>query len=178
MRTKKIDEENVPKGRANKVHVNRVHSNKSHTDAPSASRRTSYKDGDILSREERQYSSKNSSARPYIKKKPLDPIRKIEWPEHLCERCGELITDLTQALSDKNTGKPVHFECILALLKSSEELKEKEEVVYIGNGNFAVVYFENPKIRSKFKIVKLIEWEDRNKMYEWQDEIAKLGSST
>lgn len=127
---------------------------------------------------EHHHTRKNSSRASSTRKKPSEPVRKIEWPAHICEKCGEPIADLTQALSDKSTGKPVHFECILNFLKNSEELKAGEEVLYIGNGNFAVVFFEHPTIRKNFKIVKLIEWEDRSKQYEWQDEIAKLGSST
>lgn len=137
------------------------------------------KNGEFVNKSERLHTTKKFQARASVqKKKPLEPIAKIEWPEHLCEKCGELITDLTQALSDKTTGNPVHFECILSFLKNSEELKEKEEVVYIGNGNFAVVYFENPRVRSSFKIVKLIEWEDTDKEYAWRNEVANLGSST
>lgn len=160
--------------RPNKKHTGKLRTNTTHSDDYNANKR-----GVEGANKGQKNLSKKPSSRSYnTKKKPLEPIRKIEWPEHLCDKCGKPITDLTQALSDKSTGQPVHFECILSLLKNTEELKEKEEIVYIGHGNFAIVYFENPRIRSKFKIVKLIEWEDRSKTVEWQVEIAKLGSST
>lgn len=148
--------------------------------ATRSNRRTTRKVDVAMRRGEDSRSLKNpQSSRAYqIKRKSVEPLAKIEWPEYFCEKCGEPITDLTQALSDKESGKPVHFECILSFLKNSEELKEQEEVVYIGNGNFAVVYFDNPKIRSKFKIVKLIEWEESKKTYEWRVEVANLGSCT
>jgi len=163
MTTTKFDSTNTAKGRANRHHTNKG---------------GAYRGTVSENKSEKNHNKKSSPRTHGTKRKPLEPIHKIEWPEHLCEKCAKPITDLTQALSDKSTGKPVHFECVLDFLKNSEELKEKEEVVYIGNGNFAVVYFENPKIRSKFKIVKLIEWEDRGKIYEWRDEVANLGSST
>lgn len=163
MMTTKVDSSNTAKGHLNKHYANRG---------------GTYKTSGSEDRGEKYHSKKNSPRMHSTRKKPLEPMHKIEWPEHLCEKCGKPITDLTQALSDKSTGEPVHFECILDFLKNSEELKEKEEVVYIGNGNFAIVYFENPRIRKKFKIVKLIEWEDRNKTCEWRDEVARLGSST
>lgn len=111
-----------------------------------------------------------------IQKKEI--YTKIEWPKMVCEKCGKEIKDLNTALSDKNTGNPVHFDCILNFIKSSEEVKENEEVVYIGNGSFAIVVFENPRIRKKFKIIKYIEWEEKNKKYQWRDEIKQLASST
>jgi len=160
--------------------TNKVRLNKAPTDGSHVNKGRLQRHSETVNKNEKvNHNNKKGSARVYgTKKKTLEPIRKIEWPDHSCEKCGEPITDLTQALSDKNTGKPVHFECILKFLKNSEVLKEKEEVVYIGNGNFAVVYFENPKVRSKFKIVKLIEWEDRSKIYEWRNQVAELGSHT
>lgn len=79
-------------------------------------------------------------------------------------------------MADKESGEPVHFTCVLEFLKNAENLGENEEVIYIGNGNFAVAFFENPRIRKKFKIKKLIEWEDKNKVYDWKKEIAELAS--
>ena len=72
----------------------------------------------------------------------------------------------------------MHFDCVIEFLKKAEELKEGEEIIYIGNGNFAVAYFENPKIRKNFKIIKLIEWEDKNKLYQWKKDISELTSKT
>jgi len=116
-----------------------------------------------------------SHTKPFLKK---EVFSKIEWPNVICERCGKEIKDLNVALSDKKTGNPIHFDCILEFIKSSEEIKENEEVIYIGNGNFAIVVFENPKIRKNFRIIKSIEWEERNKSYQWKDEIKELSTST
>lgn len=103
-------------------------------------------------------------------------FKKIEFPAPICPRCGTPIKDIVSAVSDKATGTPVHFDCIVDFLKKSETLKESEEIIYIGAGNFAVVYFENPKIRKNFKIIKLIEWENKNGNYEWKTGIANLAS--
>lgn len=107
-----------------------------------------------------------------------DVFTKIEWPKSVCEKCGKEIKDLNIALSDKNTGSPVHFDCILEFIKKTEEIREGEEVIYIGNGNFAIVSFENPKTRKNFKIVKLIEWEEKNNSHQWKEKIKELASST
>ena len=105
-------------------------------------------------------------------------FKKIEYPEYKCTKCGEIIQDLSSAIADKESGQPVHFDCVIGFLKKAEELKEGEEIIYIGNGNFAVAYFENPKIRKNFKIIKLIEWEDKNKLYQWKKDISDLTSKT
>lgn len=105
-------------------------------------------------------------------------LKKIEYPEYKCTKCGEVIQDLSSAISDKESGLPVHFDCVIEFLRKAENLKEREEVIYIGNGNFAVAYFENPKIRKNFKIIKLIEWEDKNKLYQWKKDISELTSKT
>ena len=105
-------------------------------------------------------------------------LKKIEYPEYKCTKCGEIIQDLNSAIADKESGQPVHFDCVIGFLKKAEELKEGEEIIYIGNGNFAVAYFENPKVRKNFKIIKLIEWEDKNKLYQWKKDISELTSTT
>ena len=105
-------------------------------------------------------------------------FKKIKYPEYKCTKCGEIIQDLSSAIADKESGLPVHFDCVIEFLKKAEELKEGEEIIYIGNGNFAVAYFENPKVRKNFKIIKLIEWEDKNKLYQWKKDISELTSTT
>ncbi|AIN92998.1 hypothetical protein H0R90_05485 [Treponema putidum] len=105
-------------------------------------------------------------------------LKKIEYPEYKCSKCGEIIQDLSSAIADKESGLPAHFDCVIEFLKKAEEIKEGEEIIYIGNGNFAVVYFENPKIRKNFKIIKLIEWEDKNRLYQWKKDISELTSKT
>ena len=119
-----------------------------------------------------------NSVKPSLKAPKKEVYSKIEWPKAVCEKCGKEIKDLNIALSDKNTGRPIHFDCILEFIKKSEEIRENEEVIYIGNGSFAIVTFENIKARKNFKIIKSIEWEERNKSYKWKEEIKELSSST
>lgn len=124
---------------------------------------------------ENTHNKHNKNSKNHANKKRFE-FKKIEFPAHVCPKCGELIKDVCSALSDKTTGKPVHFDCIIESLKQNEDLKPSEEIIYIGAGNFAVVYFENPRFRKNFKIIKLIEWEDKNSVCEWKGEIAELAS--
>lgn len=118
--------------------------------------------------------SKKRNFSPAIKKDI--PVKKIKYPKFTCPKCGKQITEIAAALSDKETGEPAHFSCVLEILKNSETLKENEEIIYIGSGNFAIVAFENPKNRKKFTITKLIEWENKAIISSWKNEIADLAS--
>ena len=86
----------------------------------------------------------------------------------VCPYCGEAIKDITGAIASKETGEPAHFDCVLKLLEESEPHAENEKIIYIGHGNFAVVLFENPHKPRKFKISRLIEWEDKKQKLEWR----------
>jgi len=113
-----------------------------------------------------------------LKGKKEEFPQKISWPEPVCKKCGKPIKDIAFAISDRTSEEPVHFDCALNFLKNSEELQDNEEILYMGGGNFAIVWFENPSIRKNFKIRKLIEWEVEGKTREWRQEIVRLGSST
>lgn len=115
---------------------------------------------------------------PKKKKTPEEPIQKIEFPKYMCSKCNTEIKEISSALGDKETGEPTHFKCVFEFLKNSEEIKDKEELIYIGHGNFAIVNIPNPKNRKEFKIIKLIEWENKNKEYPWKRELAELASKT
>jgi len=112
--------------------------------------------------------------------KVIQPVR-IQIPEipmppphptPQCPRCGELIQDVTSALTDKHSGQPVHFDCILKFLQGAEQPGHNERIVYIGQGRFAVVFFENPVDTRHFRIVRVIEWEGREQRPDWRTEIT------
>ncbi|UTC66082.1 MULTISPECIES: hypothetical protein [unclassified Treponema] len=143
---------------------------------PGRSQRTEKRTDDAASK--RPFDGQAKKTRPFNGQNREPAFKKIEYPEYTCTKCGEIIQDLSSAIADKESGLPVHFDCVIEFLKNAEELKTGEEIIYIGNGNFAVAYFENPKIRKNFKIIKLIEWEDKNKLYQWKKDISELTSKT
>lgn len=105
-------------------------------------------------------------------------IKDFKEREIVCPICGKPIEDLTSALADKETGKPIHFDCALEIASKNEKLKENERFTYIGQGRFAVLSFVDPRDMRHFKIERIIEWEDRNKPVEWKSEISGLYSQT
>nr|WP_303932514.1 hypothetical protein [Treponema denticola] len=143
---------------------------------PTRSQRTEKRDDDTP--QKRPLDGQIKKAKTFQGQNREPAFKKIEYPEFKCTKCGEIIQDLSSAIADKESGLPVHFDCVIEFLKKAEELKEGEEIIYIGNGNFAVAYFENPKVRKNFKIIKLIEWEDKNKLYQWKKDISELTSKT
>ena len=88
---------------------------------------------------------------------------------------SRFITELASSISDAD-GNPIHFDCVLESIKSNEKLLPGQQVTYIGNGRFAVVSFENPRELKKFKIEKIIEYEDKSKTVSWREEMANLYS--
>ncbi|MCR5614391.1 hypothetical protein [Treponema sp.] len=102
-------------------------------------------------------------------------IRELKARNILCAKCGQPIADMTSAINDAE-GRPMHFDCVLDSLKQKENMLPGQQMTYIGNGRFAVVSFENPRDLRKFKIEKIIEYEDKSKPSEWRNEMAELYS--
>ena len=94
----------------------------------------------------------------------------------ICSKCGKQIPDMTNAISDSE-GKPMHFDCVIEKITSSEKIKDDEKITYIGQGRFGIVHFENPQDLRHFEIRRIIEWETREEKKEWRQEIADSFSS-
>lgn len=103
-------------------------------------------------------------------------IQEIKSREIICLKCGQPINDVSSAMNDKATGKPVHFECVLNEVSKGETLGQNEKIAYIGQGRFGILYFENPRDQRHFTIKKIIEWEERDVKPEWRSEISDLYS--
>ncbi|MCL2601853.1 MAG: hypothetical protein FWD91_03470 [Treponema sp.] len=101
-----------------------------------------------------------------------------------CPWCGKPIQDISYAISDKESGSPVHFECVADRIAGAENLGAGEAVTYIGGGRFAVVCFSGGEVphtppdkvkgepKREFTIKKIIEWEDKDKRAEWRSSIS------
>ena len=70
---------------------------------------------------------------PDYEKQKQKAINEIKSREIICPKCNMPITDVSSAMADKVTGKPVHFDCVLAQLKQNERVGENEKIAYIGN---------------------------------------------
>lgn len=93
-----------------------------------------------------------------------------------CVKCGQVISDISSAMTQKDSGKPVHFECVLKEIESQETLAQNEKVAYIGQGRFGVLSYENIRDQRHFTIKKIIEWEDRDTKASWREEVSDLYS--
>ena len=107
-------------------------------------------------------------------KQNTDPL-----PVLNCCRCGRVITDVPAALTDRLTGKPVHFDCVMAELAKQETLEAGDTLSYIGGGRFGIICFNTGKGESRnFSIKKIFEWEDKEKRAEWRGAISDHYSIT
>lgn len=108
--------------------------------------------------------------------KKLQQIQEFKAREVICPICQKPILDIPSALSDKKSGSPVHFECVMSDLEKTETVGQNEKICYIGQGRFGILYFENPRDQRHFTIKKIIEWENRENKLEWRDEVSTLFS--
>jgi len=130
--------------------------------------------------ESKRFDSKSNTKLPQQvqddMKKDQQAIREIKQNQHICPCCNKLIYEITTALADQKTGEPVHFDCVLEQLQQTETLKQNEKITYIGQGRFAIVYFPNIHDTRHFNIVRIIEWESKDKKYPWREDISSVFS--
>lgn len=104
-------------------------------------------------------------------------IKEFKSNAPVCEICGEPILEISNAINNRGSGKPVHFDCVIKQLVESEKPGPNDRVTYIGQGKFAVLHFENPHDMKHFTITRTIEWEARDaERGEWRDTMAGLYS--
>jgi hypothetical protein len=92
---------------------------------------------------------------------------------------------MPSAIADKDTGVPVHFDCVTARITIGEKLEKGETVAYIGGGRFGIVsfgggsgYSQNKTEQGDFTIKKIIEWEAKDKRADWRSVICDHFSVT
>ena len=109
---------------------------------------------------------------------PKLPVNPITTPD--CKWCGKKITDIATAICEKESGQPVHFDCVLARISQMENLETNDSICYIGGGRFGVVHYNNPPDTKNFTIKKIIEWEikDTNTNSDWRRPISEYFSIT
>jgi len=107
---------------------------------------------------------------------PEQPSNPIKSPD--CSWCKKPITDITTAITDKETGLPVHFDCVLERIAGMETLEANDSVCYIGGGRFGIIHYNNPPDTRDFIIKKIFEWEPKDTVSEWRKPISEYFSVT
>jgi hypothetical protein len=107
---------------------------------------------------------------------PELPANPITTPD--CPWCGKKINDITTSITDKDTGLPVHFDCVLARIAETEKLEANDSICYIGGGRFGIIHYTNPPETKGFTIKKIFEWEAKDVVSEWRRPISEYFSIT
>ena len=102
----------------------------------------------------------------------------FSMPQEHCSWCDKPIKDITAAICDPDTGKPVHFDCVVNRIIEREMLESGDTVSYIGGGRFGIIHFNNPPDTRDFKIKKIFEWEKKENRSEWRVSISDYFSVT
>ena len=95
------------------------------------------------------------------------PRNKRTYPE--CPICNKSVKFLLTAISVGEGKTPAHFDCVLKQVSAGEELEPKEKIIYIGNGNFAIV---NGKSGKDLVIRKTIQFEAKENIGEWRKKLS------
>jgi hypothetical protein len=89
-------------------------------------------------------------------------------PSAVCAWCGKPIKEISSAISEPVSGKPVHFDCAISRINEEEVLERGDTVSYIGGGRFGIIHYNNPSDIRDFRIKKILEWENRENRSEWR----------
>lgn len=92
--------------------------------------------------------------------------REPEWEEP-CPLCGEPILEISSAVTDRLTGQPAHFDCVMKKISDEEDIQENEKLCYLGNGSFGIVE-KRSSGPTKFSIRKKIQYENKDSAVLWR----------
>jgi hypothetical protein len=106
------------------------------------------------------------------------PPPSVPLPTASCAWCDKPIKDMSAAFSEPDSGKPVHFDCVLNRITERENLENGDVITYIGGGRFGIVHYNNPPDTRDFKIKRVFEWENKEIRSEWRTTICDCFSVT
>ncbi|ADN02007.1 hypothetical protein [Spirochaeta thermophila] len=101
---------------------------------------------------------------------PQEKTPQRALPVFTCSHCGDAIADVLQAIAHPDTGDPIHFECAVSLIKEREQLREGEEICYLGGGSFGIVLRKSPPSPVRFFVRKRIEFEPQERK-DWRKQL-------
>jgi len=122
---------------------------------------------------ERKWTGSLHERPKWVPPKPPD----TPLPEASCYWCGKPVKDISAAISDPESGNPVHFDCVISRIAERENLESGDTISYIGGGRFGVVRHD-PSNAKNFKIKKIFEWENKENRSEWRVVIGDYFSVT
>ncbi|MDR2054134.1 MAG: hypothetical protein LBP80_12035 [Treponema sp.] len=151
-------------------------------DETAAPGRNSWQDNSFRKgrRQETEFSGFRSAGGPHFERPRWTPVKlpPVSFVLPDCPICGKPIKDVSSALTDKASGNPAHFDCVLAKIADNEIREKGDAISYLGGGRFGIVHYANPHNIKRFKIKKIIEWEDRENRADWRKAIADHFSVT
>ena len=92
-----------------------------------------------------RHTEADSHSAPYVERQKWIPpkLNTDPLPNYDCPWCGKPIRDISQAIADRSTGVPIHFDCVAARISEGEILEKDDTVIYIGGGRFGIVSFNS-----------------------------------
>jgi hypothetical protein len=131
-------------------------------------------------KQEMEFAKFGSPGASYFERPKWTPVKLPQVPLDVpdCPICGKPIKDISSALTDKVSGNPAHFDCVLGKIADNEIRGKGDVISYLGGGRFGVVHYADPRDVRGFKIKKIIEWEDKENRADWRKTVADHFSVT
>ena len=101
---------------------------------------------------------------------PPPPLRTEPLPQPDCPVCQKPIRDIYAAISYSLNDQPAHFDCVLGLLASQEEVAGDERLCYLGAGSFGVVSTTGGR-RKELQVRKRIQYEPAESIPDWRKQL-------
>ena len=92
----------------------------------------------------------------------------------LCPVCQKAVRDFFSAIAHRETQAPVHFDCVLKILREENHLAENEKICYLGNGSFGIVQLRSGGSSSmRFFVRKRLQYEKTDPVPDWRKKPAR-----
>lgn len=99
-----------------------------------------------------------------------DIIKPVNAPELRSCKSDQIIQDPRTALDKNSVNEHLSFDEAIEQLRASENLADEEEILYVGQGKFAVVHYEQKGKKKTMQILRIIEFEHRQRQ-EWREKL-------
>jgi|GEM_PF-5731161 len=117
--------------------------------------------GDPMSEHNKPKKGKSGKRRKRSKgQKKEKQVREPQKNPVICSMCSKPIEIISTAVSGLESGEIAHLECMAKHYEKVEQVNERQRVLYVGQGSFAVVEYKNAHKQGSFSIVKRITHED------------------
>jgi hypothetical protein len=99
---------------------------------------------------------------------PVPPKREYQ-PDPVT---GKPIDNIYTALMHRDSEQPVSFDTVIEQLRNAENLGERQQLIYIGSGQFGVYEEVEEGGKKRLQLVRRVVYEDGHRKPDWRRELS------